>query len=485
MQVMKIRTRIKYLSTKEIMLIFAILFISIITSFIILTDSDRPLHFEWLPLLPICFGLINIFFFSIFRNIFEKISYLLIISLYMVRNVFTPLVMSFGGYEGFFTLLYPDNVNKAIALMIYETFIVFSTLYWLRDKKFKKATNNNKNNSTSTKKIRIFGTAIILLILVNVFAYFQVPQISSNYSSIFLGEQVIGDRSIVETLPTGSIHRILYTLFTFSFNFLQVFLCVWLIIRIRKRMGDTKLGVLLSIVIIFANFLFISNETAYTFIVVFALLILLLKIFPKNKVNIKILLIVIFVVPLIYIYSYKSNVASTLTNNDKFSTASMMLQAYFPGISNLAGVFNVVNFEKLSTLFHDIYSMIPFRNTVFGLEDGERLVEVYTRQNDALYQIIPSIGQAYHYLGFIFAPIISVFFVYISVRAENYLKNVNNIWKFITYLLLLIYAAATPILYGPTIFGARFFNTLLPMLILSKYSNDNNLFNNRREQNVT
>ena len=105
--------------------------ISVLTSILILTDVFRPNYYEWLPILPLAFGITILLNYQLYLHVVDNLSVLLIILLYSIRNVITPLFMYFGNYYGSFKMLNEYNVNKAIILMIYESCIVFSFIYFL------------------------------------------------------------------------------------------------------------------------------------------------------------------------------------------------------------------------------------------------------------------------------------------------------------------------------------------------------------------
>lgn len=455
-------------SISEILSLIFIVMLSILAGIIILLDSSRPSHYEWLPILPISFGIINIFSLKIYHNIFKKGAYIIVIFLYLVRNVITPLIMRFGDYYGFFKIINVENVNKAIMLMIYETVSVFIFLLLLNCKTIKIRKPKLKSKIATKLQIKLFSLIIVTLTVICIFAYLRVPEIKLNYTTIFQSSKAVGALGAYEVLPSGSINRILYTLFNFCFNIIQLFISVWLIYNIRKVIGANIISLLTSLLVVFFQFFFMTGENAYTFIIAFILIKIIYKLYNNQRKKLNIFIGLAGLTLMVVIYIAKAN---TVTTGSHLSDLSQMFQAYFPGICNMSGVYNISNPNKLSTLFYDFYYMIPFRETLFGLS-GERLVAVYTAQNVAPSQIIPCIGQAYYYIGFILAPFVPCFFIYVAVKYEDITKNQSNIWKYATYTLLCLFAAVTPIMYNATVFGLRLFSTILPMMIISSYSKD-------------
>ena len=464
-----LRTDRGRISLVEISVLLLVVILSIVTAMTIFFDPSRPEYYEWLPVLPLSFALINIFTFKIYQNIFKKVAYIILISLYMVRNVVTPLIMRFGNYLGVFQQLYPDNVNKAIAFMIYETLVVFVFLLLIDNNIIKIRKFIIKGIALRQKQIKLFRIALLFIIGICIFAYITVPEIRLTYTSIF-DQNVVGSLNATELLPGGSNARMLYTLFIFFFNMLQIYVSMWLIRKIRRLVGANILSLVLSLMVIFCQFLFMSEENGYTFIVVFILVRIIYQLYTKYRRLLTIIMGISFSIGLLSIYLLKSSLLAGTAAS--LEVLSIMFQAYLPGICNIASVFNMNNPNKLSTLFFDFYTMIPFRETIFGLT-GERLSIVYNIQNGVNAQILPCIGQAYHYLGFVLAPIVPCFFVYIGVKYQMMLKSESNIWKQATYTLLCIFSVMTPVMYNATIFGSRFLNTIFPMMILSKFDGNN------------
>lgn len=444
---------------------FLVIFFSIIGGFVILFDESRPDYYTFLPLLPFCFALTCLLFINIFKNFSKKLPYFLVISLYMVRNVVAPLIMRFGDYYSAFTLLYNSNVNRAIALMIYETFVVFGFLFFLNRKTVHYSRTSKVRVSFYKKKIHLFGFFLFILITFCVVAYILVPEIRGHYKTIFDKGGITKGFITSEMFIMGNINRILFTLFTVIFTFLKIYISIWFICFIRKQFNEKKISIILSIVVILAEFLFMSASDSFTLITVAILCFVMYKIYKKKRKTVFLLLVIIMFIAPIAMYISRGETSSLSV----FQTLSYMFQAYFPGVSNIAGVYNINNPNKLSTLFFDFYEIIPFRNTLFGFS-GDKLTMVYTKSNMALSHIIPCIGQAYHYIGAIFAPIVPCIFIYTANKCQAIYRDENNIWKYVSYLLLCIYAAITPIMYNFTIFGSEFLTTILPMLILSKCS---------------
>ena len=101
------------------------------------------------------------------------------------------------------------------------------------------------------------------------------------------------------------------------------------------------------------------------FLVSLVLFIVFLKIENNNRIFLSFGFISALVL-IFFIYYAKTNFLTEFS-----AVLSLFLQAYFPGVYNLANVFSLeTDISKLSSLFSDFYTMIPFRNSVFASRSG-------------------------------------------------------------------------------------------------------------------
>lgn len=459
-------------------ILFLIIFASIIVSLILIFDSTGQEYYSVLFLLPLFFAITCIFFIKIFHTNLWGIGTWMIILLYFVRNVITPLFMKLGNYASVFPITSSENINKAIILMIYETFVVFLTLYLCMH--YYDGVNISKRN-LNIKRINISHSIIFLLVVFCVVSYITIPEIRMTFNSIFNIKKVVGDNytGASTNINYGGLKRIAFSLTIFIIPLLQKCLPIVFFIEIKKHYGEKRKAVILSILFIFLNFLMISDNNMDVFITAFILSMVLIRLYPVyEKLIIKIVGTVI-IISIIAITSIKSD-TSLLYDANHFATISKTFQAYFQGVNNVAGIFNIYNPSKIATLFFDFFDMIPFRNTLFnGLGvKGDRLVIVYCRSNYVVSQLIPCIGQAYHYLGFVLAPIIPAMLSYWAVRAQNRFRKEQNIFRYVYYLTLVIYLSFATAVNNFTIFGTNYLNLILPLYFISTLTGENCSFNN-------
>lgn len=462
------------LSFTELLLLLTFVFAGLYTSYVISFDTNRPVYYTNLYWLPFTYSVLSILFYRIYVGINRNLVYLLVVTLYSLRNVFTPLMMYYGEYSGFFTRLTIDNVNKAVALLCFENICVFAYLYERYKKDVLRINTSERHIYRQIKKgDYICGVLLILYLFFCIISYWMIPAIRESYSSIFAADALL---DVGVDAPSRGIIRVVFTLFILAFNVVRILIPIAIIYFFRKKMGHSWLGIFIGFFLGLSQFFFVGGETMYVLLVFFLIIGIIYKLFYRCRKKIAILGGIIVLVPFIYLSVLKANAGVGESTDSIFNQLSMFMQAYLPGVCNVAAFFNVNNPNKLSTLFFDFYTMIPFRGTLFGLE-GDRLVIVYTKQNNTPFQILPCISQAYHYIG-ILAPIVPCLLIRFAIYIQAKFRRSVNIWQYTFYLLAMVYVSVSPILYNVTILGVWLFATLLSMFLLIVLTGKSSFFIN-------
>lgn len=110
-------------------MILVISSISLICFILLITDSNQPNYYNMLCALPLSFTIISLVFYKIYFFIPQNIGLSLVVFLYFIRNVISPLIMYFGNYNSTINKGVTSNTNDAILLVIYENLVVFFVLY--------------------------------------------------------------------------------------------------------------------------------------------------------------------------------------------------------------------------------------------------------------------------------------------------------------------------------------------------------------------
>ncbi|MDS0526524.1 hypothetical protein NNC19_12605 [Clostridium sp. SHJSY1] len=452
---------------KYTVIIFLMLIISLMSSFFIAFDRSKPVEYEYLFILPMLFSLICISMVPILNRYSSNISIWIIFILYFIRNVINPFFMYLGNYSSLFLLSSRVNINKAIFLMIYETFMVFLTINIYINRK-KILTIKNRFYRKRQTKLKVIGLALVMLTIFCFLSFMTVPAISGTYNTIFNAESVVSNNyiNVNANVAYGSIQRVLFTLTLFLIPILQILLPLTIYIYMKKKYGENRWCVVLAMIIMFLNFLFISDNNIDVFIITIVLSLMLIKLYPKYSRFICTVIGSVLVLGIVVLIVAKTN-TNMLTSDNPFEAITKFLQAYFQGVNNVAGGFSIVNDSKVKSLFFDFFDMIPFRNTIFSGISGDRLVKLYCISNNVNSQIIPSISQSYYYLSFILAPILPMIIVTFSIRAFNKSSLTKNVYRSSYYLSNSIYLTFATAVNNFTIYGTTYLNLILPLFILS------------------
>lgn len=76
------------------------IFFSLAAVILIVLDINKPAYYNLLYLLPLSFAVLSILFFGLYKHILNNISVAVILILFFVRMVISPLFMSLGNYAG-------------------------------------------------------------------------------------------------------------------------------------------------------------------------------------------------------------------------------------------------------------------------------------------------------------------------------------------------------------------------------------------------
>lgn len=449
------------ISANTINLIFRLWII--ISSFIfslIIYGTSMPKEYQYIYILPLFYSFINLVFGHIYTNINHNFPYFLVISVFYIRNSLAPFFLLLGDFINLFPYNDTTNINKAIALMCYEASFIFVFLR-IQQK------NNVRLNKTIQYTKSSFRLNIILIILffLDCIIFSYSSTVRSLYTSIFSTDNVQYITS--SSLSTGSIDKILYVLFGFTFNITRLLLPISILVYFRKKVGDNFVIFSTAILLCFLQLFFIGEETLYILILEFVIIKTTIQIAPKQK-N-KIYLLGLISVSLIFatLFYVKANIITSDSSSFGFTAISIMLQAYFPGITNIAGIFNIQEFN-ISYLWNDLAYIIPFKSVFFG-SLGDNLNAIYTLENDARFQILPFIAQSYFYLNFL-SPILSC--IAIKIAIHYYKKTVNcSIWSYSINLLITIYFSVAPVFYNISIIGLFYISCFIPLILVAKICN--------------
>ena len=386
--------------------------------------------------------------------------------LYFVRNIVTPYLMFLSNYQmGYFYIRNIEELLLSVLLFLFETLCVFITLRHI-------APPNNttpQDNAIKLKNTFLFNCAFWMGLLLCVFLYFRIPETHDVFTSFFSDDAaLLFGISQDDAGAVGGLNRALFTIFSILFTLYRLLLPAYLMVILRKIFSNHYVFALLSLLLILTQVFFVTERTMTTLVNMIVLGLFMLYLAPKSKLFIAIPVSLIGVALVLVILVQKSGEEGLSGMISGAQILSLMFQGYIPNLGNMQGVFLMPPW-KFDYLLSDIYSMIPFRNSLLGFDFGPNTSELFRDENMAGGQIIPLVGQSYYHFG-IFAPVLSVFLSWISVKAYDKRFTANNYVKYIYYVFLSVFAAITPCMYYFGIFGSTFLTGMLLILLYSVFN---------------
>ncbi len=439
---------------------------------VIAFDNNIEEGYSLLWLLPFSFTLLSMCSLNILNQITKSIALAIIYGGYFIRFVLTPFFLKLGNYRVIFNTLNPMYIEKAILLMTYEITLVLICLelYLLKSKKRTDLNNHNMKsiftvaeNNKTLHFILIFTSFICLIILL------YIPWLLDSFTSIFSNKLdiVTNDYSFNIVVYRGSLERILATLFVFIFDFLRYIIPVYLLELNFKKHKYSNLGYILAIFVCFSPFMVISGSNVQPFIGLIINIVMLIKLYPNKRKSILRVFSVLSISILLALFISKLTLIGEFSGTSNISSLGMTLNAYFPGVGNTAAAFNIIDNNKLQTLFYDMFSTLPFRYSFFPTISSKEvtLTMLFTQYNFAPGNIIPTVSGAAHYLGIVLAPIIPVLLTIFSVRMEKRAKQKEEYWHYFYYMFFSIRVAMIPNTYNHVSFISIMINQLLPIYL--------------------
>lgn len=431
---------------------------------IFLSGDTNNTVYRNLFLLPLLHGVIMIIFFSKADEMLKYPGQKIIYVLFFLRNVVTPLLLAVNNYNLGIVIKNKSDIDYSIFLMLYETFMVFLVLSH-KTRPFKRKHRYKKSFLDRCAFVqKPFDFLLISLTVITIILWIVIPELRKSYGSIFNLSNLIQVANNVVKDDLSMSTRALATVGGMLLTFCRIFVSLWLLYRIRLYSSSTRVGVLAALVLAFFQMLFIGAQLMFAFYILFFIFFAVTKLWPDSKKIMFTIFGTIVLFGIIWIPFVKGGFVSW----DSFiRDLGGYLQAYLPGVANIAGTVHLERVNLLETGFADIYTMIPFRNTLFGLQ-VTNLSDIFNGYNNIAGQIMPLIGESYHYFGPIFAPILSMIFAQGTIWANKEMYKSKHIFSFGTYTMFMLYFSSMLVCKNLILFGSTFTSILLPMMIMCK-----------------
>lgn len=444
-------------------------------------DSLRPSHYNWLPLLPLSFVIGGVIGHHAYKFFLKKLTVTIIISTYFIRMVIIPLFLSMGHYVGRlsynkyfpevldFSLVY-SNMTKAICLMSVEVIVVFIALSLLDLKKGGFFSDFHTNITIESVKVsQLFKVVITALFGGACFILFMYPQMGS-YVQFFVVDSVEADieNYLAAIHMKESVPAVLYWLYIMMVNLIQIFVPILLISWIYRVTGwrFRRYGLMVVFMIIGLLFVFMTPEKATSLQLALVLMLIVCMMYPDiMRMRVPIMVtsigVLTFIVLMLKSGSYKEQ------GQDGAVFLSYILNAYFGGPLNVAVAISIPTDFTIKTLVADIFRSIPFVKYFF--KEWPFTPEIFNKfiLGDApAMKIMPLVGQAKFYFGYLLAPFFTLVPLYISVFFERLAENNSRIIRKYIYLYVAFVVAMVPVMYNLNILMDSLFFLFISLVLM-------------------
>lgn len=386
-----------------------------------------------------------------------------------IRNCLTTLLSV--DYPGYIVIRNQTYVNNAIVLLSLETFVVLMYVFF-KTKKFKKEIRFSncyiKNTVSSLELGRYYREVLLLLALFCVYCVFMQSDLLDSFTPIWASGS---DSFDVESalLKEEKQATILSTAFYSLFGVFRILLVIFFVFLISKNKKKNFLVTILLLSVIVFPSIFTSEDFGNVLVNVVVTFLFVLTVYNSNYKSLTLYATIVgfFILSLALLMK---GFGDSAEDEGFLQSISTYLQAYFPGVNSVAGVYNISGINKPISLLYDFYFTIPFRNTIFGLPGDFRTTVFFNQSNGIVSQIIPCVGHIFVYLSY-FAPIVSALPIILSYRFVNFIK-VNKVHAMdYVFMYAAVYCALTPFMYNYTILGSWLFMNIMFAYVTVKICN--------------
>lgn len=439
--------------------------VSFAVSLFIVLDFAKPQYYTWLFLPPLTFGILSLLYNRLYLEVPMNLGLSVILVLFFVRMVVSPLFMRFGGYAGTISLNIDKNTTGAIFLVTYESICVFTMLSIVNKKSLEKTHSAVKQKSGYRYAIVLGAVVLALLVCIAL-----APELLKGYRTIFhMTEKTFThyeDSFLVKYYGTTFIKKLALVTGQYIVRILLITVPAYLMVLISaEKKFLNRCGALACCILpVFA----IGGTIARNLIYTVCLLLLYNYLFNGQKISKKAVILLGGAGLAVVAWWIMRGGTANL-----FEQFSQRFSAYFSGVNVVSGAFNLPdNAEyKIGYFVYDFIGSIPYGTTLFGISN-ERIQAFFNTCNASSGQIPSTIGMGWYYFGPVLAPVYSMLFAYAAYRAGFKLKNSLYTCPMgcIRLLMECFYLSMGIVMYNIEITISNCLSVLLPIYIMELIS---------------
>lgn len=450
---------------KQKIAFFAVLLLSIYTLLRTIYNAKG----EYIPIviLPLFYILFLLILLPRVKYLFKSIVFTILWGGYFIKMVLTPLLYSYAEYKSFYYVSIETNDILYASLLIGVESVVTALVLFVMIKKH--PINIETQTITVDKENNIFVNFIILaLILFLIVSYRIVPQLK--IANPLFYKATLNDAALLRIdneniVARGTFQRYLYSLFNFFLPIFRNIVPLYFLSKI-KNIEKSKF---LVFILLFVPFIFLNSSNAQPIHCSILVLLVLNRLYNKKVKTVNIIVFIVGLIVLFIIITAKMQSLLAWRGIGGIAAIAQFVNAYFPGVDNAAIVHQIGHESYFTTLFYDLYYVIPFQNTLFGLK-GDNLQDVFTAISMTGSQVIPWCSQISHYTGFIFAPLVTMAFIIKAIKSEINGIREKEYWSVIWCLYYSYFTSVAICTYSFSIYLSGLVNVGIPILIISNIS---------------
>lgn len=399
-----------------------IIIISLITT--IYLFNQRPqldVGYENIYLLPLAYLIFHILF---IRKVMKDYGISMFLGIYITVSFFRYVILSdlvvlskwFYGRA-----VYPPNpifYKQAILMMVYELLIyniailIFHKFFFKNKETLlvKKDESNEVRYSKSNIVYIIFIVITFMMVAIrpNSISFFSFITVNSNY----IGLEDTDTLTSITTIFLNTSRILIY-----------LTIIRWCMLNIHPKSPLLSFGVVTIITIVNSLIFFGTNRADFVFNFIVNLVVLM---YLYKRLGITISLFLSSLLPLVIISLSNYRESSTITHGkNKLIDFTDNIQIYLGGVYDVALSLDLHSpNDSIAILFIDILRSAFGLNLILKHINIIPSVNLYNNRiylNDHVAQILPMIGQGNLYLGYLMAPLIGVFFIFLALLIIKYL----------------------------------------------------------------
>lgn len=455
---------------KYAILVCIMLSLSVISCFLCLINGRVQDGTIWLFILPACFFVNLLQLNGKWNIILSSITGVVVLILYLLRLVVTPMTMALGNYESVIPLhLYQNNIIWAVLLISFEAIVVFLILPG--------SIKNNLDRIQQKQTVDVLDTrssVSLWIIVLAMFAFiiYMIKSDASIWKANFL--LLIDSRKTYQAYSSaatgiGSLSMYVEIMNSF-FKVIQVLLPVLLLEALSRSKLPKWIVYILSFGL-FAVVTIIATEDRID--AVFAGLAMLLTMrtlygggFNKRFKVWLILILTVCVIGLCIKAGVIDNSGGKLS--DSFGKIGLMFSAYFSGVPTVAygiSFAESIGWFNIWRIIPDVLAHTPFVGYALKLFFGVSVISSNQLFNEFISsglgrnvgQILPTAVLGMEYFSVFFSPLSSCLMIKLAIWLEGRGKRETNVVKVHVFNWITICVAGSPIVASSLLVTAKLF----------------------------